>query len=221
MSESRRFSRRTFVGGLLTAASALSVGAPAFAQTAGRDYMQLNPPQPTEVPGKIEVLEFFHYACPHCNHFYPLLTAWAAKLPGDVVLRKIPATFGSNPALVNLAKLYYTLEALGKLHELDGAVFNAFHVEGLRNLPDERVMQEWAVKKGLDGKKFAETLNSFTVVSKVKRAEQVARAYRNESVPMLIVDGTYQITADESQERMLAVADKLIAKVRAEKTGKK
>ncbi len=220
MAEFHRLSRRQFVGGVLTAASMLTVANPVLAQVVGKDYVPINPPQPTDVPGKIEVLEFFHYACPHCNHFYPMLTPWAAKLPGDVVLRKIPATFGGNPALVNLAKLYYTLEALGKLPELDGEVFKAFHVENLRNLPDERVMQEWAVKKGIDGKKFSETLNSFGVVSKVKRGEQVARNYRNEGVPSLIVDGRYQVASMENQAEMLVVADKLIAKARAENASK-
>lgn len=215
-------SRRHFVGAsLLLAGAAAGPLSPALAQTAGRDYVPINPPQPTDTAGKIEVLEFFHYGCPHCNHFYPLLSAWAAKLPADVVLRKVPVTFGGNPALTNLAKLYYTLEALGKLPELDGAVFQAMHTENLRNLPDERVMQEWAVKKGIDGKKFAETLNSFTVVSKVRRGEQVAKAYRNDGVPSLIVDGKYQIVTLEDQAAMLVTADKLIAKVRSEKGGKK
>lgn len=214
-------SRRQFVGRVVGAASALSLSSPLLAQVPGKDFVAIRPPQPTDVPGKIEVIEFFHYGCPHCNHFHPLLTQWAARLPADVVLRKIPVTFGGNPALVNLAKLFYTLEALGKLAELDGEVFKAFHAENLRNLPEERVMQEWAVKKGVDGKKFAETFASFGVMSKVKRAEQVARNYRNDGVPSLIVDGKYQVVSQEQQAAMLAVTDKLIAQVRAETAGKK
>lgn len=221
MAASRHLSRRHFVGGLLTGASALALPAGVLAQTQGRDFMQINPPQPTETAGKIEVLEFFHYGCPHCNHFYPILSPWAAKLPADVVLRKVPVTFGGNPALVNLARLYYTLEALGKLPELDGAVFHAFHSEGLRNLPEERVMQEWAVKKGIDGKKFTEAFKSFGVDGKVRQADIVARNYRVDGVPTLIVDGKFQIITSDDQAAMLGIADKLIARVRAEKTGKK
>ena len=29
--------------------------------------------------GKIEVIEFFWYGCPHCNAFEPMLDAWARR----------------------------------------------------------------------------------------------------------------------------------------------
>lgn len=221
MAEFHRFSRRAFVGTLLSGAAVGLLPETVLAQTPGRDFVPVNPPQPTDVGGKIEVLEFFHYGCPHCNHFYPILSAWAAKLPADVAVRKVPVTFGGNPALTNLAKLYYTLEALGKLPELDGAVFQAMHVDGLRNLPDEKVMLDWAVKKGIDGKKFSEMLGSFSVVGKVRQADNVARAYRVDGVPTLIVDGKFQVVTTDDQSAMLGVADKLIARIRAEKSGKK
>ena len=85
-------SRRGAVRALL--AGALAANLPAFAQTAGKDYVPVQPAQPGDTPGKIEVLEFFSYGCPHCNDFNPLIHAWAAKLPADVVFRKVPITFG-------------------------------------------------------------------------------------------------------------------------------
>jgi thiol:disulfide interchange protein DsbA len=209
-------SRRSFVGIVFGLISALTVAMPSFAQTA--DYTPIVPAQPTEDGTKIEVLEFFSYGCPHCADFNPLLTAWVAKQPGDVVVRKVPITFG-RAAWANIAKLYYTLEITGDLHRLEADVFKAIHIERV-NLFEEKALTEWVVKKGVDPKKFAETFGSFGVMSKVKRGDQMAQAYKITGVPALAVEGKYMI-GDMGFSEKLAVADKLIAKARSEKSGKK
>src|SRR3990172_6097567 len=161
-----KFSRRSFVTGLFALFSALTVALPGAAQT----YTPIIPPQPTENAAKIEVIEFFSYGCPHCAEFNPVLHAWMAKQSADVVVKKVPITFG-RAAWANIAKLYYTLEVTGDLHRLESDVFKAIHGER-QNLFEERALTEWVVKKGVDPKKFAETFNSFGVMSKVKRGDQ-------------------------------------------------
>ena len=212
------FSRRNFVRTLAALGAAAVMATPAMAQVAGRDFTPVVPAQAGEEPGKIEVLEFFSYGCPHCNDFSPLLHAWAAKLPSDVVLKKVPVTFGRGP-WATIAKLYYTLEATGDLRRLDGDVFRAIHVERI-SLFDDRSVTEWAVSKGVDPKKFSEAFNSFGVNSKVRRGDQLAQVYKITGVPSLAVDGKYLVGGKDFNET-LAIADKLIAKARAEKGGKK
>jgi len=209
-------SRRNFVSIVFGLVSALIVAMPSFAQN--MEYTPITPAQPTEDASKIEVLEFFSYGCPHCADFNPLLTAWTAKLPADVVVRKVPITFG-RAAWANIAKLYYTLEITGDLHRLEADVFKAIHVERV-NLFEEKALTEWVVKKGVDPKKFAETFSSFGVMSKVKRGDQMAQAYKITGVPALAVEGKY-LVGDMGFNEKLAVADKLIAKARSEKSGKK
>lgn len=213
--------RRSFVGramkSLFAMAAALAIAAPALAQTAGKDYTLIEPAQPTDNPAKIEVIEFFSYGCPHCNEFNPMLHAWATKLPADVYFKKVPVTFG-RAAWANIARLYYALEVTGDLPKLDAAVFKAIHEERV-GLFDEKVMNEWLAKKGVDPKKFADAYNSFGVQSRVKRAEQMQQSYRVQGVPALVINGKYMVEGRDFNET-LAIADKLIAKVRAEK-GKK
>src|SRR5215472_1471406 len=80
---------------LSLAAAALCAGTPASAQLAeGHDYRLVTPARPTSSPGRIEVVEFFSYACPHCAKFNPLLSAWVAKQPKDVVFRRVPVSYG-------------------------------------------------------------------------------------------------------------------------------
>lgn len=212
-----KFDRRSFVGALLGLAAAFTLATPAQAQTVGKDYTPITPAQPTENPAKVEVLEFFSYGCPHCADLHPLLAPWVAKQAADVVVKKVPITFG-RAAWGNIAKLYYTLEITGDLARLDGEVFRAIHSQRV-NLFEERGVMEWVAKNGVDQKKFADTFNSFGVNSKVRRGDQLAQAYKIQGVPALAVDGKYLVGGQNFNET-LANADKLIVKARGEKSGK-
>jgi protein dithiol oxidoreductase (disulfide-forming) len=209
----------TRVHGLFSRFTLLAAFCLAAVAAQAADFQVLEPRQPTESPGKIEVVEFFSYGCPHCKEFNPQLDAWAAKQPGDVRLRRIPVSFG-RPAWGNLARLYYTLEAGGYLGQFDEAVFKAEHEEraGLEN---EGRLKEWIARKGLDPKRFNDLFNSFTVLSKTRSADLAAEQYGINAVPALAVDGRFLVSADLPHDRQLAVAEQLIARVRAEKAGKK
>lgn len=212
------FSRRRFVASAIAMGATLSVAGPLAAQTAGREFVPLNPAQPTDDPTKIEVIEFFSYGCPHCADFNPLLNQWAAKLPADVVLRKVPVTFG-RAAWSNIGKLYYALELTGDLKRLESDVFKAIHKERT-NLFDEKSILSWVAARGVDRQKFADAFGSFGVQSKLRRGDQLAAAYKIEGVPALGVDGKFLI-GSMGFDQQLAVADKLIARARSEKAGKK
>lgn len=210
--------RRRFLSSALALGATMSVSAPLFAQTAGREFNLINPIQPTDDPSKVEVVEFFSYGCPHCADFNPLLNLWAAKLPADVVLKKVPVSFG-RAAWANAAKLYYALEVTGDLKRLESDVFKAIHQERT-NLFDEKTINSWVAARGVDGKKFSEAFGSFGVMSKLRRGDQMAQAFKIEGVPALAVDGKFLIAA-MGFEQQLATADKLIARARSEKSGKK
>jgi len=107
----------------------------------GKDYLALRTPAPTDVPaGKVEVLEFFSYNCPHCAALEPSLEAWSKKLPADAVLRRVPVPFIGDAEVKQ--RLYYTLEAMGKLGELHGKVFDAIHRQRI-NLSGEKATLDW------------------------------------------------------------------------------
>jgi protein dithiol oxidoreductase (disulfide-forming) len=213
-----KFARRNFVSTVFALGAALTVAMPSVAQTAGKDYTMISPAQPTDDAAKVEVIEFFSYGCPHCADFNPLVTAWESKLPSDVVFKKVPITFGRG-SWENIARLYYTLQITGDLARLEADVFKAIHVERV-NLFEQGALTEWVVKKGVDAKKFNDTFKSFGVMSKVKRGDQMAQAYKVSGVPALAVDGKFMVGGRDFNEQ-LAIADKLIAKARSEKSGKK
>jgi len=211
MMKRRDFSRAC--GAVLAGAAVL----PAFAQLrfdAGKDYLPLEKPAPIETPsGKIEVVEFFWYNCPHCNAFEPALEAWIKRAPKDVVIRRVPVAFSS--AYQGQQRLYYTLEAMGLVDKIHGKVFQAIHGERKRlEAPD--VIAEWISSQGVDKTKFMEQFNSFTVASKVTRAGQLTAAYKVEGVPAMGVAGRFYTdgTLTRNMERSLQVVDYLVGEVR-------
>lgn len=180
----------------------------------GIDWVAISPPQPGETPGKIEVLEFFSYGCIHCSNFNPLIARWELGLGDDVVLRRVPVTFG-RAAWTNLAKLYYTLESLGELERLDQAVFDAIHEEKAA-LNSEREIADWAARNGIDAERFAATFDGFPMRNRIARADALARDYRVESVPLITVAGRYAVVGREARrlEDLLVIADDLIRRAR-------
>lgn len=179
----------------------------------GTDYRKIEPPQPTMSPGKIEVIEFFSYMCPHCNEFYPLVTTWAAKLPKNVVFRRVPVGF-NRPPWINLARAYYALQASGDLDKLDGALFHAIHEEHLQ-LFDEPSLADWVAKNGGNADKFAAAYTSFGVNNQTVQADQLVENYRIDAVPTMAVNGEYQAMGKNLAE-ILANTDRLIAQVQTE-----
>jgi len=199
---------RFFAGGAL--AIALSLAPAVHAQ--GAAYTEINPPQPTDSPGKIEVLEFFAYTCPHCKALEPLLQSWARQLPSDVVVHQVPIAF--NAGMKPLQQLYYSLEIMDRL-DLHEKVFTAIHDEHKRLLNKSSIV-DWAADQGLDRAKFEAVFDSFGVQSKVLRADQLAQAYHIDGTPTVAVNGRY-ITSPASTggyQQTVAQADKLVQMAR-------
>ena len=180
----------------------------------GTDYLTLDKPVATEAPaGRIEVVEFFWYSCPHCHAFEPQLEAWIKQLPKDVALRRVPVSF--RPDFEPQQRLYYVLEAMGKVEELHKKVFNAIHVEK-QPLNTADAVAVWAEKQGLNKAKFVELYNSFSVTTKARKATQLQDAYKVDGVPALGIAGRYYTTGTMTQTmaRALQVTDYLIGQSR-------
>ncbi len=186
---------------------------------AGRDFKPVSPPL-VSPKDKIEVIEFFSYGCNHCNDFHPLISQWAAKLPKDVSFRRVPVSF-NRPEWARLSKIYFALEATGDLAKLDAAVFIAIHEQRIAFKTDEAAVS-WVAGKGGDGKKFKDAMDSFSMQSKVQRADQEATAARITGVPSLVVDGKFLLNneAASNYDELLKLVDTVIAKARKERSGK-
>ena len=214
--------RRRFSASLLSAAaaSALVASGPAFAQASpveGKDFTRVEPPQPPGVPaGKVEVLEFFSYACPHCSAFEPVIEVWEKQLPAEVVLRRVPVPFLMNAD--NFMRTYYALETIGAVKAMQLKIFRAIHIEKKRLEKGEDIA-EFVGANGGDAAKFLAAFKSFSVNTSVTRAKKLMADFKVDSVPTLIVQGRWMTSPSQagSQERALAVVDQLVQRVRSGK----
>jgi protein dithiol oxidoreductase (disulfide-forming) len=191
------------------------VQAQALKPQAGADYLTLEKRAPVEAPaGRIEVVEFFWYNCPHCNAFEPALEAWIKRVPKDVSVRRVPVGF--RDSFVPQQRLFYALEAMDLLDRLHGKVFAAIHAEK-KDLSKGDAIADWVAQQGVDRAKFVERYNDFSVASKAGKATQLQNSYRVEGVPALGVAGRYYTdgTLAKNMPRALQIVDYLVAEVRA------
>jgi protein dithiol oxidoreductase (disulfide-forming) len=214
----KKMQRREFSAALI-GTGALAVGLPAAAQGGGpiegTHYVRLSQPLPVSAPaGKVEVIEFFWYGCPHCNAFEPALEAWVKKLNADVAFKRVPVAFRDEPFTAH-QRIYYALEAMDKVAEMHRKVFYAIHNDRQR-LDKPADIAAFMTKNGIDGAKFTEVYNSFGVQTKARQAKQLSEAYKIDGVPALGIHGRYYTsgTLAGSPEQSLAVTDFLIQRVR-------
>lgn len=175
-------------------------------------YYTLKTVQPSETSGKIEVLEFFAYTCPHCKEMEPMVTTWSETLPEDVALQRVPVAFNANMA--DLQKLYYTLENMERL-DLHPAVFKAIHDERLPIFTVPAII-DWAAEQGLDRQNFSDIFNSFGIQARITRADALVKNYQIDGTPSIAIGGKY-VTGPgmtNSYETAIEEADKLIEKAR-------
>lgn len=196
--------------GLVIAATAVFFSPAGHTQGAAAGkakYFELNPAQPTE-PGKVEVLEFFSYACSHCAVLEPLVEKWKKTLPADVVLKPVPVAF--NASMKPMQLLFYTLEAMNRM-DLHGKVFVAIHQEK-KKLFSKAEIVAWATAQGLDSAKFEGVFDSFGVTSKAQRGDQLTAAYKIQGTPSLAVAGRFVTSPSEAggYQETIDVATSLI-----------
>lgn len=193
---------------LLTAAIAASTA------SAQAGVTPVNPPQPVDNDGKVEVLEIFAYGCIHCAELEPSFEVWRKKQKPDVKVKRVPTPA---PIMgIDSTELYYTLEALGQIDRLHQKIFEAIHLQKIV-LGNPAALSKWLEKNGVDPKKYEAAQSSFSVVTKVSRARQIVTAYKIRNTPVLIVNGRYQVLEQKNGgiPAMLATVDQLIGEVRA------
>jgi thiol:disulfide interchange protein DsbA len=223
-----RLIKQLLVGLSLTLAAAAAGASPANPQN-GTDYRTLEKAQTTESGKKVEVIEFFWYSCPHCAAFEPSLQSWVKKQGDKIDFKRVPVAF--RDSFVPEQKLFYALEAMGKVDPVHIKVFNAIHGDRQR-LDNDAAIVAFVSKQGIDKDKFLEAYNSFGVQAKAKRAAQLQSAYKVDGVPMIAIDGRF-ITAPSIVARSignqpepalhaatLQVMDALVARAEKEKAGK-
>jgi len=202
--------RKLAIGLLITLTAVI---AQAEEYKAGVNYDVIAMPVPTADKAKVEVVEAFGYLCPHCARFEPLLHSWTSKLPADVNFVRVPVVFSRS--WEPLARAYYASEILHDLDKTHQATFNSLHKERCR-FSSIDYLADYYAGLGVDKDKFIKMNQSFAVNMRMNQGASKLKGYGIQSVPTLIVNGKYRITADKAggHAGMLKVAEYLIEQER-------
>ena len=174
---------------------------------AGVNYDVISPAQSTTVaPGKVEVLEVFWLACPHCYALEPYIQAWRKTMPDYVKFVRVPIMWG--PVHRADARLYYTLEALGRqdlvdkvfgyIHDVETQTGNESALFSNDQQQTFQQQQSWAVQNGVKADAFAQAYNSFFVNTQLQQAEETMNAYEVQAVPFIAVDGRFRTDVEKA-----------------------
>ena len=196
---------------LVLVMAASSLPDTAVAQSFDGMYTLIRPAQPTETPGKIEVVEVFSYACPGCYMFEPVISKWREQAPDKVEFRRLPAVF--NNGWGPLGQAYYTAEKLGVLDQLHPLIFQAIHKDKRQVFTDDEI-RAFFVEMGIDETTFNTAYNSMDVKTRMRKSEVMVKKYKVPSTPSIVINGKYlvQPSRTKGDEGLYAVMDYLIGK---------
>ena len=180
----------------------------------GEHYVTIVPRQPTRDRRQGEVVEFFAYGCSHCHALEPAIEAWQKALPAGVLFRRIPVAFREGTAVLH-QRLYFAIEALGLVDRLHRKVFDTIHLKH-EHLHNAQEISAFIASTGTDTARFMQTMDSFSVTTKVQQATALAAGYGIEGTPSLGVDGRWLTTGAMAGTnlRSLAVAGYLVSLAR-------
>jgi len=177
----------------------------------GEGWDPIEPPiATTSENGKVEVLEFFWYGCPHCYNIEPDMEEWLKTQKGNIDFRMVPAPL--NPSWTVHTQFFYAAEALGVLDKLHKPLFSAMHKEK-RKLFDKASLIDFAVEHGIDRKAFSDAWNSFGVYVKVQQARKLGKRFQLSGVPAVGINGKYKTNGSlaGTYPKMFTIMDELIA----------
>lgn len=204
-------SRRQFIANTLLGAIGIAGILPqALAQSAGRGYELINPPQNTSHPDKVEVVEFFWLGCPHCYSFEPTIAQWESTMPDNVAfVREAPPL---NKSWEQHSRGFYAAQLMGKEHEFVNAMFTAIH-ENRQRMRKPSDIADLAQGLGMDRDKFLKTMKSFSVQTRMNRSIQMAKSAGISGVPAIVINGKYRTGASVAggNQGMIRAIDETIA----------
>ncbi len=174
----------------------------------GIEYQRIQPPQPTQSPDKVEVVELFWYGCPHCHQLEPTLKDWLARKPDYVEFVRMPAILG--PRWELLARAYFAAELLDVLDKVHEPMFHALHVEK-RRLDNLQAVAAFFEERGVAKSDFLNAFNSFAASTRLNQARIMSRRYGLTGVPTIVINGKFRTQASltGNNETMMKVVDYL------------
>lgn len=147
----------------------------------------------TAVPGKefkydgktVEVMEFLSFYCGTCYEFEKFIPAIKGNFPKKLKWKLVPVYWGNGSPKPGEA--YFLAEEAGKGEQMQKALFKAHFVDK-KDIGSVEVLESIGAQIGM-GFDFSMKLRSGAKAQEAAKALAIAREYRIEETPTLIIAG--------------------------------
>ena len=209
-------SRRMLIllGALLLAGAASAQNAPSMLMyQPGVHYQRIRPARPLDPAARrMQVIEVFSYACPHCYEFQSYAERLRKSLPADAEFVRLPAVFW--PQWEPYARAYFAAQHFGVADKANRALFDALWArhEPLRSLQQ---LAGFYARYGIAPAKFLEVARSAAVTAQMQHAIRLEQAWGVTGTPAIVVDGAWRSGEVSSYRQLLEVARFLVQQAAA------
>jgi thiol:disulfide interchange protein DsbA len=143
----------------------------------------------THTPGKVKLIEFADFYCPHCHRFdgdaLPLLEKeFGNKLEATMV--GFPVIPGKLPTPFDM---YEQAKMMGKGNEMKAVLFRTIHKDKITGVLDRSLREVLIKEVGLDPKVFEEGMASGKPAKIFEEGRKWGERIKVQSTPTVLIDG--------------------------------
>ena len=147
----------------------------------------------THQPGKVKVIEFADFYCPHCHHFEEtgvplLLKEFGNKV--EVTMVGFPVIPGKLPTPFDM---YEQAKLMGKGDQMKAVLFRTIHKEKLDGVLDRSIRSLLIKEVGLDVSAFEAGLESGKPAKLFEEGRRLGERIKVSSTPSLLLDGNIKV----------------------------
>ena len=160
----------------------------------------------THTPGKVKLIEFADFYCPHCHHFdetgLPMLVKeFGNKL--EITMVGFPVIRGKLPTAFDM---YEQAKLMGKGNEMRTVLFRTIHKDKIDGVLDRSIREALIKEVGLDPKAFEEGMASGKPVRAVEDGRRWGERIKVSSTPSVLLDGNIKVDgANMTPENVITI----------------
>jgi len=159
----------------------------------------------THQPGKVKLVEFADFYCPHCHHFDGEGLAILEKEFGnklETTMVGFPVIRGKLPTPFDM---YEQAKMMGKGNEMKKVLFRAIHQDKVTGVLDRSLRELLIREVGLDPKAFEEGMASGKPAQLFEDGKKWGERIKLQQTPTLLLDGNIKVEKIDPENLKLVI----------------
>lgn len=159
----------------------------------------------THMPGKVKLIEFADFYCPHCHYFEEAALPILQKEFGN----KLEATLVGFPVFQNKFPtpfvMYEQAKMMGKGNEMKAVLFRTIHKDKITGMLDRSLREVLIKEVGLDPKGFEEGMASGKPAKIFEEGRKWGERIKVQYTPTVLIDGNIKAESNVPENLKLII----------------